>query len=127
MIDLEKLSYDAVELAFATVPTAVALGNYSVNILGQATGDYDPVSDTVAAPLRVVPNVRMMKVSASADELVGTNITVEDVKILIPAKDLPNVKPKTTDFLRHPDGEYSIIKIKPLPVKTLHILFCRAK
>ena len=128
MIDLDTVGENAVEVAFAAVPTAVALGTFFRNVTGEEGSDYyDPETDTVMDPLAVIENVRMLKVSAEEGELAGTNVTVEDVKVLIPGKDLLYYEPTTTDFFDMRGVRYNVVKIKQIPTKALRIVFARKR
>lgn len=124
MINLEGLSADAIELVFSTLPTAVGIATY---YKGAGSVDYDPVSDQAAAPIAVKPNVRMMPLAIQDEELVGTPVTVSDLKVIIPAGDLGPIKPGTEDWFELRGVRYNVLKKKVLPVSTIHILYARAR
>jgi hypothetical protein len=125
-MDLENLTAGAVELAFGQLGNTVALGTYTFNANGGDIGNYDPETDTVLAG-ETFGRVRMLRVAASSEELVGAEVTVDDVKILIPGVDLKGKAPATSHELTCQGITYDVIKVKVLPVNTLRIVFCRAK
>ena len=125
-MDLENLTAGAIELVFNQLGNTVALGTYTFNANGGDIGSYDPETDTVTAG-ETLENVRMLRVAASSEELVGAEVTVDDVKILIPGVDLEGKTPTTAHELYCQGVTYDVIKVKVLPVSTLRIVFCRAK
>lgn len=123
-MNIEALLASGVERAFTILKDLVKLGDYYQALSGPGSGGYDPVTDTTVTPTQTFLNVRMLKVSVDAEELIGTQVVVNDVKILIPAKDLA-IDPNSADHIFLQGLRYNIVQPKPIPGKALHILYCR--
>lgn len=125
-MNIEKILGSGVETAFRILKDLVGLGTYHQAVQGTGSAVYDPITDSVTTPVQTYLNVRMLKVSVEGDELVGTAVTVTDVKILIPASDLPGVIPAGEDHIMLKGVRYNIVTPKEIPGNALHILYGRA-
>jgi hypothetical protein len=124
-VNIESLVANGVETAFKILKDLVGLGTYYQAVSGSGSAIYDPVTDTAITPTQTFLDVRMIKVGVEGEELVGTSVTVTDVKLLIPAKDLPGVEPGNEDHIFLKGLRYNIVRVKEVPGNSLHILYAR--
>lgn len=112
--------------AFTAAQDLVSLGTYSTR--GTSIPVYDPVNDTyVSSSANTVTNVRMLRTSLTDEEREASSVTVSDAKVLIPAVDLPGVRPSETDTIQLDGVGYNVLSVKTVPGDSLWILFVREK
>lgn len=113
-----------VETAFAAAEDLVSLGTYTVR---RGTSVYDPATDsyTGVGPT-TYGNVRMIRTALTDSEREASSVTVSDVKVLIPARDLP-VRPNETDVFTLDGVGYNVISLKAVPGDSLWIVFARER
>jgi hypothetical protein len=126
-MSIASLVSSGVETAFSLGSDAVKLGRFYASVSGASSGDYDPVTDTISSPVRIYENVRIIISSVEADALPGSIVTVEDVKLIIPAVDLQGYLPTTNDYIVIQGETFGIVKVKQLPVSSVLIIYCRAR
>jgi hypothetical protein len=113
-----------VETAFTAAQDLVSDGVYTVRT---AAPVYDPVTDDYTASTTTFDPVRMLRTSMTDQEREASALTVTDVKVLIPATDLPGVRPGETDVFTLDGTGYNVITIKTVPGNSLWIVFAREK
>ena len=123
-MDLKDVVEQGVETAFDALKDFVVLGTY---LARGSEPVYDPDSDSVTYTPLEFHDVRMVRTSASREEREASSITVGDVKILIPAADLPGYTPKETDTIIYGTEHYNVLAIKAVPGDSLHIIMARKK
>lgn len=113
-----------VEQAFAAAGDLVSLGAYHRRA---STPVYNAAADTYTATMTDFANVRMVRAALTDEEREASPATVSDMKVLIPAADLPAIRPGETDTLDLDGVGYNVIKVKTVPGDSLWILFVREK
>jgi hypothetical protein len=126
-VNIEPLLNLSVEKVFSLLKDLVGLGIYYREVPGvSGSAVYDTHTGIVtASPGTVISDVRMILTSVQVEELVGSTVAVTDVKLLVPAADLP-FQPRATDTVLLKGVRYNIVFPKPIPGNALHILYCRA-
>lgn len=112
-----------VETAFTAAGDLVSSAVYVVRA---GTSNYDPVTDTYTAQTTVY-TVRALRSSFTEQEREASPVTVEDVKVLIPAVDLQGVKPRETDYFTLDGLDYNVLGVKGIPGNSLWIVSARKK
>ena len=123
-MNLNDVVKSGVERAFLAAKDFVSLGTYVVRT-GAAV--YDPTTDTMSGGETTHVNVRMIRSSSQGEEREASPVTVRDVKVLIPASDLPGVEPSETDSFTMDTVEYNVIMFKSVPGNSLWIVFGKEK
>ncbi len=113
-----------VETAFSAAGDLVALGTY---VARAGASVYDPVADTYTGGSVTVTNVRMIRTALSDEEREASPVTVSDVKVLVPAVDLPGHRPGERDTFTIQNIGYNVLRIKAVPGDSLWIIFAREK
>ena len=121
-MSLTDLIGNSVETAFLLLGELVPLGIY----YRLSSGSDDPITDSISGAPTQYPNVRMLDVTQTSEEITASPANVADVKILIPAVDIPIV-PRTNDYLFLKGMFLNIEKVKTPPSGKLHILECRKR
>jgi hypothetical protein len=124
-MNIEALTASGIETAFKLLGTLVGLGSFFQAVSGSGSATYDPIQDTIITPTQDYFNVRMLKLPVGEEELLGTAVTVTDVKILVPGVDLAGVEPSTQDHIMLKGTRYNVVRPRPVPGGSLHILYCR--
>lgn len=124
MSGLNDVVAAGVETAFDAARDFVVLGTYYSK---STTPVYDPSTDTMTGQHVTVPNVRILRTAASREEREASQVSVGDVKFIIPARDLGVVKPSEVDEIRYADEMYNVLAIKAVPGDSLHIIMARKK
>lgn len=121
LLDVAK---NGVETAFQAAGSFVSLATYY-----SRTGStvYDPVTDVLTAPVTTLTNVRMIRTAATAQEREASPVGVNDVKVLIPATDLPGIEPADTDEFEMEGARYNVLTFKAVTKDILWVVFARAK
>lgn len=125
-MNIEGLLDSGVGTAFRLLKDLVTLGTYNQAVPLVGLAPYDPITGMVTSPAQIYENVRMIFTTVDAEELVGTMVTTTDVKILVPAMDLPGVTPSGEDHVFAKGVRYNIVRPKQIPGNALHILYGRA-
>lgn len=123
-MNLKETVAAGVETAFSAARDFVSLGTYTHRTSAPA---YDPATDILTAGETTVSGVRMLRTSITAEEREASPLTVEDVKVLIPARDLPGFKPSETDYFELDGTDYNVLTLKTVPGDSLWIIFARKK
>ncbi len=113
-----------VETAFNAAGDLVALGTY-VSRTGATS--YNPTTDVYTGNDVVYANVRMLRTALTDQEREASPVTVSDIKVLIPARDLPNKRPSERDMLSVQNVSYNVLRVKTVPGDSLWIIFAREK
>ena len=121
-MSLSDVVSSGVETAFKVAADFVKLGTYYVMPDGSQSGDYDPVTDTVAGARQTINNVRMLRTKSQETEVEASAAATQRVKFLIPASDLPGVEPRTPDELLYNGIRYNVLTYAPVPGYSLLIL-----
>lgn len=123
-MSLNSTIAQGVQTAFAAAGDLVVLGTY---VARTGTPVYNASTDTYTAPTVTHTNVRMLRTSLTDEEREASPTTVSDIKVLIPATDLPGTRPSETDTFTVENVGYNVLRIKTVPGDSLWILFARAK
>lgn len=112
-----------VETAFNAADDFVSLAEYVVRTGAPVL---DVATDTVSVASTTYPSVRMIRASLTAEEREASSVTVESIKVLVPASDLFGVtEPNETDtFTLHGVG-YNVLNYRVVPGGSLFIIFAQ--
>jgi hypothetical protein len=124
MTDLLQVVEDGVETAFTTLKDFVVLGTYMTR---GSEPVYDPETDSMTYVAQNFENVRIIRTAASMEEREASTISINDVKFLIPATDLPGYEPTETDVVDYGGVLYNVLAIKHVPGDSLWIIMAREK
>jgi hypothetical protein len=122
MTDLLQVVEDGVETAFTTLKDFVVLGTYMTR---GSEPVYDPETDSMTYVAQNFENVRIIRTAASMEEREASTISINDVKFLIPATDLPGYEPTETDVVDYGGVLYNVLAIKHVPGDSLWIIMAR--
>lgn len=123
-MDLNATVAAGVETAFSAAADFVELGTYYAR--GSAPV-YDPSSDTITYTPLTFTDVRMIRTSISREEREASQVTISDVKFLIPAVDLPNHSPDETDTIEYGGVMYNVLAYRSVPGDSIYIIMARKK
>lgn len=112
------------EQAFAAAQDLVSSGTYYSR---SGAGTYNSTTDTYNVALTTYSAVRMVRAGLTDQEREASPVSVTDVKVLIPAKDLANVRPKESDTFLLDGVNYNILSFKGVPGDSLWIIYAREK
>lgn len=112
-----------VETAFTAAGDLVSSAQYVVR---SGASTYDPVTDTHSTPTTTY-TVRALRSSFTEQEREASPVTVEDVKILVPASDLDGTKPRETDYFQLDGLQYNVLAARGIPGNSLWIITGRKK
>lgn len=112
-----------VETAFAVASEFVITGTYRHR---DGTGStYDPDSDTKLPAGVDVLNVRFLPTNNQAEEREASPVTVQDLKLLVPGKDLGGKIPNDSGQVFIWDAWWNITLVKAVPGQSLWLFFVR--
>lgn len=120
---LGDLVHSGVETAFQAASDFVSLGVYTHR---HSDPVYDPVTDQMTGGTTEYIGVRMIRTAANSEERESSPLTINDVKILIPAADLP-VLPQENDWFVLDGISYNVAALKRVPNDPLWIIMARKK
>lgn len=121
-MSLDTVVSAGVETAFQIAADFVKLGSYVVMPDGSQVGDYDPVTDTVADARATIASVRMIRTKRQEAELEASPASMQRVRFLIPASDIPGVEPKSPDEIVYSSVTYNVLSSSPVPGDSLWII-----
>ena len=123
-MSLNSIIAQGVEQAFAAAQDVVSSGTYYSR---SGAGVYNSAADTYVSPTTTYSNVRMVRAGLTEQEREASPVSVSDVKVLIPAVDLGNHKPKESDTFYLDGVTYNVLSFKGVPGDSLWIIFAREK
>ncbi len=111
-----------VETAFKVGAEFVRVGSYR-----KRTGNptYDPVTDSLGEDGNVITNIRFMRTASTIEEREGSPVSISDDKFIVPAIDLPNIRPGENDIITLDGVDYNVLISKFVPGDVIHIIFAR--
>lgn len=114
-----------VQQAFVAAGDLISTGSYTAR---RGTAVYNPATDTYTSTSVVTyPAVRMLRASLTDAEREASSVSVSDVKVLIPATDLPGVTPDETDTFTLDGLGYNVLSYRTVPGDSLWIIIAREK
>lgn len=120
---LEGILQSSVETVFDVASELVQEAVYHPN---SESGTYDPATDEyTSAPSG--HNCRLIETTVTAEDREASPIEVEDLKIIIPWKDLEGVTLKGVDAITYAGTTKNILARKKIPGKAIHIFFIRQR
>lgn len=111
-----------VETAFEAAKELVRLGDYYVvpeNVV------YDPITDDMTGAIPPVSDVRFLETSHEAQEREASQVSVTDLKFIVPFVDLKGADPTENDKIVLDGVLYNVVLVKKPPGQGIYIIFCR--
>jgi hypothetical protein len=112
-----------VEQAF-TIADDVSMGVYTISS-GVAT--YNATLDKQVMAASRVLNVRMLRTTLETEEREASQLTVTDIKVLVPGVDMQGAQPNETDTFTLDGNGYNVVTFRPVPGNALWIIYGRLK
>ena len=123
-MSLKQTILQGIETAFTAAGDLVSLGSYTVQ---NGTPVYNPATDTLTQTTVTISNVRMIRTAFTEAEREASPVTVTDVKVLIPGKDLLPHVPAETDTFTLDGHSYNLISYRAVPGNGLFTIFGKMK
>lgn len=123
-MNLNDVVKQGVETAFQAAADFVIVGTYTYR---GTDAVYDPTLDTITAGETTVNNVRFIRTKATAEEREASPVAIGDVKLIVPASDIPGVTPTETDTLVLAGVPYNVLAVQRVPGDSVWIIMARQK